>query len=80
MTLDDAIATPLASGAPRWAHVFWDTPDFDSLAAAGYRRGVLETAALADIYVLVLSREKYSISVWNILKLLAPLARPLIIS
>ena len=81
VTLDDAIATPLASGAPALGPtVFWDTPDFDSLAAAEYRRGVLETAALADVYVLVLSKEKYSdLSVWNMLKLLAPLARPLII-
>ena len=60
--------------------VFWDTPDFDSLAAAEYRRGVLETAALADLYLLVLSKEKYSdLSVWNMLKLLSPLGRPLII-
>ena len=81
VTLDDATATPLAAGAPALGRtVFWDTPDFDSLAAAEYRRGVLETAALADVYVLVLSKEKYSdLSVWNMLKLLASLARPLII-
>ena len=60
--------------------VIWDTPDIDSLAARNYRLGVLEVAALADIYVLVLSPEKYSdLSVWKILSLLAPLKRPLVI-
>ena len=60
--------------------VVWDTPDFDSLAARRYARGVLETAALADLHVLVLSKEKYSdLSVWRLLELLGPLRRPLII-
>jgi hypothetical protein len=80
--LDGAMPEYMAIGpqAPGPAVVFWDTPDFDSLAAAEYRQGVLETAALADVYLLVLSKEKYSdLSVWNMLKLLAPLGRPLII-
>lgn len=60
--------------------VVWDTPDFDSLAAHAYRRGVLEVAALADMHVFVLSKEKYcDLSVWRMLRLLSPLARPLII-
>lgn len=60
--------------------VVWDTPDFDSLAAQTYSRGVLEAVALADLYVLVLSKEKYSdLSVWHLLELIAPLKRPLII-
>lgn len=60
--------------------VLWDTPDFDSLAARRYTRGVVEVAALADVYVLVLSKEKYSdLSAWRMLDLLAPLARPLVI-
>jgi hypothetical protein len=60
--------------------VVWDTPDFDSLAARTYRRGVLEVAALADVVVLVLSKEKYSdLSVWTMLRLLEPLGRPLVI-
>jgi len=60
--------------------VLWDTPDFDSLAARRYVAGVLEVAALADIYLLVLSKEKYSdLSVWRLLDLLAPLGRPLVI-
>ena len=60
--------------------VVWDTPDFDSLAAQSYQRGVLEVAALADAQVFVLSKEKYSdLSVWRMLQLLSPLGRPLII-
>ncbi len=60
--------------------VVWDTPDFDSLAARQYARGVLEVAALADLYVLVLSKEKYSdLSVWRLLELLEPLGRKLVI-
>ncbi|MBU0638743.1 MAG: 50S ribosome-binding GTPase [Planctomycetes bacterium] len=67
-----------AGGLPRC--VVWDTPDFDSLAAQRYERGVLEVAALADAYVLVLSKEKYSdLSVWRMLRLLEPLGRPLLI-
>jgi hypothetical protein len=61
--------------------VVWDTPDFDSLAARRYARGVLEVGALADVYLLVLSEEKYSdLSVWRFLELMAPLARPLVIA
>jgi len=60
--------------------VVWDTPDFDSLAAQMYQRGVLEVAALADAHLFVLSKEKYSdLSVWRMLELLSPLGRPLII-
>ena len=60
--------------------VLWDTPDFDSLAARSYRRGLLEVAALADAVVLVLSKEKYSdLSVWRMLRLVEPLRRPLVI-
>ncbi len=60
--------------------VVWDTPDFDSLAARDYARGVLEVAALADLHVMVLSKEKYSdLSVWRMLELLAPLERPLVV-
>jgi len=60
--------------------VVWDTPDFDSLAAANYRDGVLEVVALADAIVLVLSKEKYSdLAVWQTLGLIEPLGRPLLI-
>lgn len=65
-----------AAGLPDGA-VLWDTPDFDSLKAHSYRRGVLDVAALADVIVLVLSKEKYSdLAVWRFLQLLSPLLRP----
>ena len=60
--------------------VIWDTPDFDSLASSGYRQGLLATIAAADAYLLVVSKEKYAdLSVWRMLELLAPLARPFVI-
>ena len=60
--------------------VVWDTPDFDSYRAHSYQRGVLEVAALADVIVLVVSREKYAdLSVWRTLQLLEPLQRPLVV-
>lgn len=73
-----------AAGLPDGT-VVWDTPDFDSLQAHSYRRGVLDVAALADVVVLVLSKEKYSdLSVWRFLQLLRPLlghpgGRPLLV-
>lgn len=71
-------ARPPPAGLPPC--VIWDTPDFDTLAAHSYRRGVLEVAALADVHVFVLSKEKYSdLSVWQLLRLLQPLNRPLVI-
>lgn len=67
-------------GRPLPTCVVWDTPDFDSLAAHTYQQGVLEIAALADAYLLVLSKEKYSdLSVWKLLRLLEPLGGTLAI-
>jgi hypothetical protein len=82
--LDRYALQPLAD-KPSWPEdlppcVVWDTPDFDSLAAQTYQRGVLEVAALADAHLFVLSKEKYSdLSVWRMLQLLGPLGRPLIV-
>lgn len=60
--------------------VFWDTPDFDSIGSADYREGVLKTIALADIVVLVVSKEKYADqSVWNLMSALALLHQPSLI-
>ncbi len=60
--------------------VIWDTPDFDSFKAHSYQRGVLEVAALADVIVLVVSKEKYAdLSVWKTLQLLEPLRRSLVV-
>jgi GTPase SAR1 family protein len=60
--------------------VVWDTPDFDSFRAHSYQRGVLEVAALADVIVLVVSKEKYAdLSVWKTLQLLEPLQRSLVV-
>ncbi len=72
--LDDAQSTALPDC------ILWDTPDFDSIDAAGYQEGVLRTVALADVIVLVVSKEKYADqSVWEMMKLIAPLNQPTVI-
>ena len=70
---DDTVGLPPGT-------VIWDTPDFDSFKAQNYQRGVLEVAALADVIVLVVSKEKYAdLSVWKTLQLLEPLQRTLVV-
>ena len=60
--------------------VVWDTPDFDSIDSADYREGVIRTIALADIVVIVVSKEKYADqTVWDVIKTIAPLNQPTII-
>jgi GTPase SAR1 family protein len=60
--------------------VIWDTPDFDSIDAHAYRDAVLKTAALADLILLVVSKDKYADqSVWEMMTLLEPLAQPTVI-
>ncbi len=57
--------------------VIWDSPDFDSIESGGYRTAVLRVAALSDVVVLMLSKDKYADrSVWDMMKLLAPLDKP----
>ncbi|HYE37337.1 GTPase [Methylocaldum sp.] len=60
--------------------VLWDTPDFDSVDAEDYREAVLRVAALADVVLLVLSKDKYAdLSVWELIGLLEPLSQPTVI-
>ncbi|MCF7988434.1 MAG: 50S ribosome-binding GTPase [Methylovulum sp.] len=60
--------------------VIWDTPDFDSIDSAVYREGVLRAVALADVLILVLSKEKYADqTVWDMMTLLADLRQPTLI-
>lgn len=60
--------------------ILWDTPDFDSIDAIDYREGVIRTLALADIIVLVVSKEKYADqSVWEVMKILASFRQPTVI-
>ena len=57
--------------------VIWDSPDFDSIESGGYRTAVLRVAAIADVIVLMLSKDKYADrSVWDMMKLLSPLNKP----
>lgn len=60
--------------------VLWDTPDFDSIDSATYREGVIRAIALADIVILVVSKEKYADqSVWDMMTTLEDLHQPTII-
>ncbi|WP_024297311.1 GTPase [Methylomicrobium lacus] len=60
--------------------VLWDTPDFDSIDSATYREGVIRTIALADVVVLVVSKEKYADqSVWEMMAALEVLRQPTVI-
>ncbi|MGQ7845572.1 GTPase [Granulosicoccus sp. 3-233] len=60
--------------------VVWDTPDFDSIDAGTYKRAVMNTVAIADIVVLMVSKDKYGDkSVWDMLQLIHPLALPLLV-
>ena len=62
------------------ACVLWDTPDFDSIDAADYREGVIRTIALADLVILVVSKEKYADqSVWDVMKTIEAFAQPMLI-
>lgn len=60
--------------------VLWDTPDFDSIDAAGYSESLLRTIALADIIILVVSKEKYADqSVWELMASIQSLQQPTLI-
>ncbi len=60
--------------------ILWDTPDFDSLRARQYLKGVLLTAALADLLVIVVSKDKYADQeVWDFLALLEELSQPTLV-
>lgn len=74
LTQNPASSTFLPSG------VIWDTPDFDSIDSVNYREGVIRTVALADMVILVVSKEKYADqSVWDIMAALEVLQQPTII-
>ena len=60
--------------------VLWDTPDFDSIDSATYREGVIRAIALADVLILVVSKEKYADqSVWEMMAFLETLHQPVLI-
>ena len=72
--LDDARPSPGGS-------ILWDTPDFDSVESGDYLDAVLRVAALADVVVLVVSKDKYAdLSVWELMTLLEPLGQPTVIA
>lgn len=57
--------------------ILWDTPDFDSVASNRYQDSVLRIAALVDVLVLIVSKDKYGdLTVWEFLRLIEPLGQP----
>lgn len=74
----DATVSTVVSDIP--TSLVWDTPDFDSNAAATYRQQVARVCAVADLIVVVLTKEKYADqSVWRVLDTIAPLETPTLI-
>lgn len=68
-------ASPLVENA-----VVWDTPDFDSITAAKYSLAVVRTAALADVIVLTVSKDKYGDKrVWDILDLIHTMGKAIVV-
>jgi len=60
--------------------VIWDSPDFDSIESSGYRAAVLQTAAISDVLILMVSKDKYADkTVWDMLALVRTLGKPLIV-
>jgi hypothetical protein len=58
----------------------WDTPDFDSHASREYRTLLPRVAGVADVLLLVLSKEKYAdLSVWTMLDPIRMLQTPLVV-
>lgn len=58
----------------------WDTPDFDSIGAIGYSEALMRSIALADIVILVVSKEKYADqSVWELMSSIETLRQPTLI-
>ena len=79
--LDTYALEPVTAGSNALVHdaVVWDSPDFDSIEARGYRGAVLHTLALADVIVLMVSKDKYGDkSVWDMLELMVPLNKPIV--
>lgn len=60
--------------------VVWDSPDFDSIESSGYRGAVLQAVAMADVLILMVSKDKYADkSVWDMLRLVRRLGKPLFV-
>lgn len=60
--------------------VVWDTPDFDSITAGEYHLAVIKSAALADVIIMTVSKDKYGDKrVWDMLDLLHAMRKPLLV-
>ena len=79
-SLEQATHTLTNTAKSQQHTVIWDTPDFDSVSSRDYRSVVPALCAIADCIVLTVSKEKYADqSVWQLLKMITPLEKPLLI-
>ena len=80
-TLDCYSLIPAEAPTPALKRMtIWDTPDFDSVQSDEYQDAVLKVAALADVVILVLSKDKYADqTVWDFMALIEPLAQPTLV-
>lgn len=75
LPVDATLPTALAPSG-----CIWDTPDFDSVDSDIYRSQVLRIAALVDLAILVVSKDKYADqTVWDMLELLEALHQPVLV-
>lgn len=79
--LDAFSLTSLGGNEPSAAErIVWDTPDFDSVSSRSYRSTVPLLCAMADLVILVVSKDKYADqSVWETLRLITQVPRPLLV-
>ena len=76
-TLQSVPASPFFTTRPC---TVWDSPDFDSTASGSYRSLVPMLCAMADLLLLVVSREKYAdLAVWQTLRLITAVDKPLLV-
>jgi len=81
-SLNQYVLEPVHTGSDAMVDdaVVWDSPDFDSIEASGYRGSVLQAVAMADILVLMVSKDKYADkTVWDMLKIIRQLGKPLFV-
>lgn len=59
--------------------IVWDTPDFDSIDADSYNMAVHKSMALADMVIVVASKDKYGDKrVWDVLNALQQIGKPML--
>lgn len=80
--LDAFVLEPVHVGAQLIVKdvIIWDTPDFDSIDAFSYNLAVHKSIALADMVIVVASKDKYGDKrVWEMLDTLHGIGKPVVV-